>query len=67
MALGGVLGGFVFDIAASYYAAFSVGVAFNVANLVLIGTVLLRERPGVTPPPELKGAGAGRALAELTA
>ncbi len=56
MALGGVLGGFVFDIAASYYAAFSVGVAFNVANLVLIGTVLLRERPVVTPPPELKGA-----------
>ena len=56
MALGGVLGGFVFDIAASYYAAFSVGVDFNVADTVPIGPVLLRDRPVVTPPPDLNGS-----------
>ena len=45
MAVGGVLGGFVFDLVGDYYAAFLVGIAFNVANLALIASLTLRERP----------------------
>jgi MFS family permease len=48
MAAGGVVGGFVFDLAGDYFAAFSVGLAFNVANLVLIVPLVLRERRAPT-------------------
>ena len=44
MAIGGILGGFTFDLSGNYYAAFSVGLAFNFANLALIGPLVLRER-----------------------
>jgi len=45
MALGGVLGGLVFDVIGNYTAAFAIGIGFNVVNLVLIAGLLFRERP----------------------
>ncbi|MDP6405795.1 MAG: MFS transporter [Alphaproteobacteria bacterium] len=42
--LGGWLGGFVFDLTASYQWAFVLGVIFNIGNLAIIGTLLGRER-----------------------
>lgn len=44
MALGGWLGGLVFDLTASYRPAFLVGVAFNLFNLICIGGLLLQSR-----------------------
>jgi MFS family permease len=44
MATGGVLGGVIFDWVGNYVAAFSVGLAFNVANLVLILPLVMKER-----------------------
>ncbi|HJO68061.1 MAG TPA: MFS transporter [Rhodospirillales bacterium] len=46
MALGGYLGGAIFDVSGSYQVAFAVGIAFNVANLALL-TILMwrRARP----------------------
>ena len=43
MALGGWLGGLIFDLTGAYRAAFLVGVAFNLGNLSLIATLLLRQ------------------------
>jgi MFS family permease len=43
MALGAWLGGYVFDMTASYQMAFLVGVIFNMMNLVLIGLLVLRQ------------------------
>jgi len=43
MALGGWLGGLIFDLVGSYRIAFLVGVGFNVMNLALIGTLLWRQ------------------------
>ena len=42
MAAGGWIGGHVFDSTGSYVDAFAIGLAFNIMNLVLIGTLLLR-------------------------
>ncbi len=42
MALGGWLGGFVFDLYGDYQRAFAVGVAFNLGNLALVG-LLFRQ------------------------
>lgn len=44
MALGGWTGGYVYDAVESYAVAFAIGVAFNVGNLALIGTLILRSR-----------------------
>jgi len=43
MALGGWLGGVVFDLTGSYADAFLTGVAFNLVNLALIGSLYLRQ------------------------
>jgi MFS family permease len=43
MALGGWLGGQIFDLSGSYRAAFLVGVAFNLGNLALVGALLYRQ------------------------
>jgi MFS family permease len=43
MALGGSLGGLIFDLSGSYQAAFLVGVAFNLGNLALIGALVRRQ------------------------
>lgn len=45
MALGGWTAGLVFDADGAYATAFLMGVALNIANLVLIGMLLLRRRP----------------------
>jgi MFS family permease len=45
MALGGFLGGWIYDVAAHYHIAFLVGVAFNVVNLVAIVTTLWLKGP----------------------
>ena len=51
MALGGGLGGFVYDLTGTYSPAFLVGVAFNVLNLgVVCALVARRRRPGGAPP-----------------
>jgi hypothetical protein len=43
MALGGWLGGQIFDLTGSYRSAFLVGVAFNLGNLALVGALLHRQ------------------------
>jgi MFS family permease len=43
MALGGWLGGQIFDLYGSYRPAFVIGLAFNLGNLVLVGTMLHRQ------------------------
>jgi MFS family permease len=44
MALGGWLAGYVYDQLGSYGPAFALGVAFNVANIVVIATLARRHR-----------------------
>ncbi len=44
MGLGGYVGGLIFDLTGSYERAFLTGVAFNLLNLVLIGTLVWRHR-----------------------
>lgn len=52
MALGGWLGGAIFDLTGSYSHAFLAGVGFNVMNLALIATLHLRQnRMGLNPLP----------------
>ena len=51
MALGGYLGGAIFDVSGSYQVAFAVGVAFNVANLALLAILMWR-----LPRPVLQAA-----------
>lgn len=53
MALGGWLGGAMFDMTGAYTAAFYIGAAFGVFNLSLIGFVWLRYRywHALTPTP----------------
>jgi MFS family permease len=45
MAAGGWLAGAMYDHFAFYAPAFAVGVLFNLLNLVVIGTLVLRQRP----------------------
>lgn len=45
MALGGFLGGWIYDLAGHYHIAFLVGVAFNVVNLVAIIIALWLKGP----------------------
>lgn len=45
MALGGFLGGWIFDLAGSYHLAFLVGVTFNVTNLMAISTLIWLKGP----------------------
>ncbi len=52
MALGGWLGGYLYDWFGFYQPAFAVGVAFNLANLALIGGLVvlgLKPRRGLSP------------------
>lgn len=42
MAIGGYMGGLIFDMTASYIPAFLTGVGFNVANLLLISLLVFR-------------------------
>lgn len=52
MALGGWLGGFVFDVTGTYTYAFLTGLCFNVMNLVLVGFLFVRQqRMGLSPVP----------------
>ena len=45
MAAGGWLAGAMYDHFAFYTPAFAVGVLFNLINLAVIGTLVLRHRP----------------------
>ena len=44
MAIGAWVGGYVFDLTGSYDIAFLIGAAFNVGNLAIIGSLILRTR-----------------------
>jgi MFS family permease len=50
MALGGWLGGFIFDVTGTYRVAFLVGVTFNLGNLLLVGALLHRQQAGRLQP-----------------
>ncbi len=43
MATGGWLAGAIYDYAGYYAPAFAAGIAFNVVNLVVIGTLVVRQ------------------------
>ena len=43
MAAGGWLAGVIYDYAGFYAAAFATGILFNLANLVVVGTLVLRQ------------------------
>ena len=44
MALGGWLAGYIFDLNGVYAPAFLIGVAFNLANLAIVATLIHRQR-----------------------
>ena len=44
MAVGGWMGGAIFDATLSYSAAFQTALAFNVVNLMLLGTLFAIQR-----------------------
>jgi len=44
MAIGSWLGGYIFDLTGSYQRAFSIGVVFNLANLTVILSLIVRTR-----------------------
>lgn len=44
MALGAWIGGAIFDLTGSYKIAFLIGVAFNLANLAIIGSLIFKTR-----------------------
>ncbi|MCW1930977.1 MFS transporter [Pararhodobacter zhoushanensis] len=46
MALGGWMSGWIYDVSGSYTMAFVNGIAWNLLNIVVILTILLRSRPG---------------------
>lgn len=50
MALGGWMSGWIYDLTGSYEAAFLNGIAWNLLNIAIIGTIFMRSR-GVTPQP----------------
>jgi len=50
MGLGSWMGGFLFDLSGSYVLPFLVGVAFNVANLLVIGYLIARTGTGRLQP-----------------
>ena len=49
MALGAWLGGAVFDWTGSYKMAFLIGAGFNLANLAIIGALIIRIKAGPAP------------------
>ena len=44
MALGSWLGGYIFDLTGSYRMAFLIGVTFNIGNLAIIASLIVRTR-----------------------
>jgi predicted MFS family arabinose efflux permease len=51
MALGSWLGGYSYDMTGSYRPAFLTGVAFNLGNLALIASLIVRTRSLREPVP----------------
>jgi MFS family permease len=55
MALGGWMSGAIFDLTGSYRAAFLNGIAWNLLNLAIVGTLVYRSRPRL-PKRDVQGA-----------
>ena len=53
MAVGGWLGGAIFDATLSYRSAFQAALAFNLLNLMMLGALLIAQRrhSGFLVPP----------------
>ena len=47
MAIGGWLGGYIYDLTGSYDAAFAAGVASNAVNLIIVGVLIRWRRRGL--------------------
>ncbi|TDK51088.1 MFS transporter [Antarcticimicrobium luteum] len=52
MALGGWMSGWIYDLSGSYQLAFLNGIGWNMVNIVIIGTLLLRSRPRAPRTPD---------------
>ena len=52
MAIGGWLGGYIYDLTGSYDAAFAAGVTSNAVNLLIIGVLIRCWRRGLLIPAE---------------
>lgn len=50
MALGGWMGGYLFDVTGSYTLPFLIGAGFNMGNLVIVGSLIARLRPRTAQP-----------------
>lgn len=53
MAIGGYLGGLIFDLSGTYEIAFIVGMVFNILNVAVLSVLLIRSRD---PDPQAAGA-----------
>ena len=49
MALGGWMSGWIYDVTGSYRAAFWNGIVWNLANILILATILMRTRAPRTP------------------
>jgi hypothetical protein len=49
MAAGGWMAGAIYDTVGFYAAAFAAGILFNLANLAVIGTLVVRQTRHPTP------------------
>jgi MFS family permease len=52
MAAGGWAAGAIYDAVSAYNVAFALGIAFNLANLILVGALVLRARGSRQAAPE---------------
>jgi hypothetical protein len=47
MAIGGWMSGWIFDVTGNYQAAFLNGIVWNLVNLLIVGSLIMRHRRGL--------------------